>query len=120
MRDAIQIITTTDSRAAAEHIARTLVEQRMAACVQIGGPVTSVYRWQGQVECAEEWTCTIKTTADRYSDVLRERFSATTGPVPEGDGGTVTHLLSGVSAPNAGTTLLEGAEAAGLRRKGGV
>jgi periplasmic divalent cation tolerance protein len=69
MRDAIQIITTTDSRAAAEHIARTLVEQRLAACVQIGGPVTSVYRWQGQVECAEEWTCTIKTTADRYRDV---------------------------------------------------
>ncbi|HMT50136.1 MAG TPA: iron-sulfur cluster-binding domain-containing protein [Dietzia sp.] len=57
--------------------------------------------------------------ADRYSDVLRERFSATTGPVPEGDGGTVTHLLSGVSAPNAGTTLLEGAEAAGLRPKHG-
>ncbi len=69
MCDAIQVFTTTDSRAAAEHIARTLVEQRMAACVQIGGPVTSVYRWQGQVECAEEWTCTIKTTADRYADV---------------------------------------------------
>lgn len=51
---------------------------------------------------------------ERYADVHRERFTATTGPVPDGDGGTVTHLLSGVTAHNAGTTLLEGAEAAGL------
>jgi periplasmic divalent cation tolerance protein len=69
MRDAIQIVTTTDSRPVAEHIARVLVEQRLAACVQIGGPVTSVYRWQGEIECAEEWVCTIKTTVDRYPDV---------------------------------------------------
>lgn len=69
MRDAIQVLTTTDSPAVAEHIARTLVEQRLAACVQVSGPVTSVYRWQGQVECAEEWICTIKTTADRCRDV---------------------------------------------------
>ncbi|MFL0579808.1 flavin reductase family protein [Dietzia sp. 179-F 9C3 NHS] len=52
--------------------------------------------------------------AERYADVHRERFSAGTGPVPDGDGGTVTHLTSGVTAHNAGTTLLEGAEAAGL------
>ena len=51
---------------------------------------------------------------ERFAEVLRERFTATTGPVPEGDGGTVTHLRSGVTAHNAGTTLLEGAEAAGL------
>lgn len=57
--------------------------------------------------------------ADRYADVLRERFTATTGPVPESDGGTVTHLTSGVTAQNAGTTLLEGAEAAGLNPKHG-
>ncbi len=61
MENAIQIITTTDSKAAAERIARELVEQRLAACVQIGGPITSVYRWQGKMETAEEWTCTIKT-----------------------------------------------------------
>lgn len=57
--------------------------------------------------------------AERYADVLRERFTASNGPVPEGDGGTVTHVKSGVSAPNAGTTLLEGAEAAGLSPKHG-
>ncbi|PAY23651.1 hypothetical protein CEY15_07085 [Dietzia natronolimnaea] len=57
--------------------------------------------------------------ADRYAEVLRERFTASTGPVPEGDGGTVTHVRSGVSAHNPGTTLLEGAEAAGLSPKHG-
>jgi ferredoxin len=57
--------------------------------------------------------------AERYAGVLRERFTASNGPVPEGDGGTVTHVTSGVSAHNAGTTLLEGAEAAGLSPKHG-
>lgn len=51
---------------------------------------------------------------ERFADVRRERFSAATGPVPDGDGGTVTHVRSGVTARNEGTTLLEGAEAAGL------
>ncbi|MCT2275623.1 flavin reductase family protein [Dietzia cinnamea] len=57
--------------------------------------------------------------AERFSGVLRERFTASTGPVPDGDGGTVTHLRSGITARNEGTTLLEGAEAAGLRPQHG-
>lgn len=52
--------------------------------------------------------------AERFSGVLRERFTSATGPVPDGDGGTVTHLRSGITARNEGSTLLEGAEAAGL------
>ena len=52
--------------------------------------------------------------AERFGDVLRERFTASVGPIPDTDGGTVTHLTSGVTAQNSGTTLLEGAEAAGL------
>ena len=51
---------------------------------------------------------------ERFSDVLRERFTGSAGPVPDGDGGAVTHLRSGVTARNDGTSLLEGAEAAGL------
>lgn len=69
MREAIQVITTTDSRAIADRIARQLVECRLAACVQIGGPVSSFYRWQGKTECSEEWICTVKTTRDRYRAV---------------------------------------------------
>lgn len=52
--------------------------------------------------------------AERFADVLRERFTATVAEVPDTDGGTVTHLTSGITVDNPGTTLLEGAEAAGL------
>ena len=69
MDSAIQVFTTTDSRPAAERIARELVENQLAACVQIAGPVVSVYRWQGKIETAEEWTCTIKTVERLYAAV---------------------------------------------------
>jgi uncharacterized protein involved in tolerance to divalent cations len=69
MTEAIQISTTTATKADAEKIASALVERQLAACVQVGGPITSCYRWQGQVETAEEWLCTIKTTAEAYQRV---------------------------------------------------
>ncbi|MHB8971092.1 MAG: divalent-cation tolerance protein CutA [Pirellulaceae bacterium] len=69
MENAIQVVTTTDSRPAAERIARELVENRLAACVQIQGPVASIYRWHGTIETAEEWTCTIKTVERLYAAV---------------------------------------------------
>lgn len=62
----IQVMTTTARRAEAEQIARSLVDERLAACVQVAGPITSVYRWQGTVETSEEWRCTIKTRADLF------------------------------------------------------
>lgn len=67
----VQIVTTTDHKNHAELIARTLVEMRLAACVQIVGPVTSVYRWQGAIETAEEWQCLIKSCRERYDDVAQ-------------------------------------------------
>ena len=66
MTTAIQVVTTTDSEAAAAEIARRLVERRLAACVQIVGPVASVYRWQGQVQAEGEFRLLLKTTSDRY------------------------------------------------------
>jgi periplasmic divalent cation tolerance protein len=69
MTDAIQIFTTTAAKADAEKLARALVERRLAACVQVGGPIVSCYRWQEQVETAEEWLCTIKTRRDLYDAV---------------------------------------------------
>jgi periplasmic divalent cation tolerance protein len=65
----IQISTTCDERGVIEKIANHLVENSLAACCQIEGPITSVYRWQGKVEMATEYRCLIKTTAARYSDV---------------------------------------------------
>jgi len=65
----LMVITTTDSKAAAEDIARVLVERRLAACVQVLGPIQSTYRWQGHVETAAEWQCLIKSCADRYCEI---------------------------------------------------
>jgi periplasmic divalent cation tolerance protein len=71
MSEAIQISTTTATREDAERIAAALVEQRLAACVQVGGPITSCYRWRDAIETAQEWRCTIKTTRAVYEQVER-------------------------------------------------
>lgn len=61
--DAILAISTTfPARAAAEACGRRLVEERLAACAQIDGPVTSIYRWRQAIEQTEEWRLTCKTT----------------------------------------------------------
>lgn len=65
----VQTATTTPGRAVARRIARKLVDSRLAACVQIVGPIESIYRWQGRVETAREWLCLIKTTRARYREV---------------------------------------------------
>ena len=65
----IQVMTATDKREDAERIARSLVELRLAACVQIVGPVTSIYRWKGRIETAGEWLCLIKSREDRYGAI---------------------------------------------------
>ena len=69
MTEYIQAITTTDTLEDAQLIAATLVERRLAACVQIIGPVTSTYRWQGEVESAEEWLCIAKSRLDLYREL---------------------------------------------------
>jgi len=61
----VELRTTWPAREAAERCGRELVERRLAACVQVDGPVTSVYRWQGAVETAAEFRFTCKTTPDR-------------------------------------------------------
>ena len=58
----VQITTTTGTRNDAEQIASELVSRRLAGCAQITGPIASTFRWQGKVETAEEWMCTVKTT----------------------------------------------------------
>jgi len=69
MTEAIQVTTTTETRAQADSIAQALVEGRLAACVQITGPIQSVYRWQEKIERADEWLCSIKTRKTLFSEV---------------------------------------------------
>ncbi len=63
--DILQVATTTGTREVAERIAVELVDLRLAACVQVSGPVTSTYHWQGKVESAEEWLCTAKSSREK-------------------------------------------------------
>lgn len=65
--DTLLVISNLPDRASADRLARTLVERRLAACVNILAPCRSVYRWQGALESAEEHPLLIKTTADRYA-----------------------------------------------------
>jgi periplasmic divalent cation tolerance protein len=71
MNDFIQVTTTTATEADARRIATTLVEQRLAACVQIEGPLESVYWWQGQIEQTQEWRCTVKTRSSLFESVAQ-------------------------------------------------
>ena len=67
MEQAVLAITNLADVASAQKLARTLVEQRLAACVNMLPAVQSIYRWNGAVEEAAEVTLLIKTTAARYA-----------------------------------------------------
>lgn len=78
MADYLQVLTTAGSEAEAEQISAALVERRLAACVQVIGPIASRYRWQGEVERSREWLCLAKTEASRYPQLeaaIRELHS---------------------------------------------
>ncbi len=69
MTDYIQVVTTTEHKEDAEAIARTLVEERLAACVQVLGPITSTYRWKGKIETSQEWQCWAKSRRGLYDQI---------------------------------------------------
>ncbi len=57
----VQVTCTMASAAEAQRIAKAVLEQRLAACVQIIEPVTSLYWWRGAIEHSTEWMCLMKT-----------------------------------------------------------
>ncbi|WP_293777835.1 divalent-cation tolerance protein CutA [uncultured Oxalicibacterium sp.] len=63
------VLTTMPDRAAAMQLARHLVEQRLAACVSLGAPMQSIYRWQGVVAESAETPVQIKTSSVAYAAV---------------------------------------------------
>jgi periplasmic divalent cation tolerance protein len=69
MGDFIQVTTTASSKDEAEKIARALLEQRLAACVQVVGPIESHYWWKGKIERSGEWLCMIKTLRGKFPAV---------------------------------------------------
>jgi periplasmic divalent cation tolerance protein len=66
------VLTNCPDRATADALAASLVELRLAACVNVLAPCHSVYRWQGKVESAKEVPLLIKTTTERYAALETE------------------------------------------------
>ena len=83
MQGIIHITTTSDRRDALETIARHLLEKRLASCVQILGPMKSLYWWKGKIEETEEWLGIIKTRKALYRRVEGELRQLHHYEVPE-------------------------------------
>ena len=69
MTDKRIVLTTTGSKEEAEKLATEIVQRNHAACVNVVGPISSTYRWQGKVERAEEFLLIVKTTAHAVGHV---------------------------------------------------
>jgi periplasmic divalent cation tolerance protein len=88
----VQVSTTTEKIQDAERISKTLVQKRLAACVQIIGPVKSTYWWKQDVETGEEWLCLVKTKRSLIKKVEEMVCSLHPYDVPEF---VVTSILTG-------------------------
>ena len=75
MGDVVVVLTTVPAGSKGDEIGRTLVEERLAACVNLLAPMTSIYRWRGAVERESEQQMIIKTTRGRVP-ALQSRLAA--------------------------------------------
>lgn len=69
MKRIVLVLTTCPDDDRAQLVARALVDQRLAACVNISAPMTAVYRWNGAVSVDTERQLVIKTTDDRVAAI---------------------------------------------------
>lgn len=83
MTECVQVSTTLPDEAGAHEMGRQLVEERLAACAQVAGPVSSAYWWEGRVEHAQEWYCHFKTTAAASAELSRRIRELHPYEVPE-------------------------------------
>jgi len=78
-----QVFVSIDSHADALKISKHLVEKKLAACVQILGPMTSIYRWKNNIEEEQEFLCLIKTKRDLFDKLKKEVKSLHPYEIPE-------------------------------------
>lgn len=83
MEKLIQVTTSTDTYESAKEIARLVVEKRLAGCVQIIGPITSVYWWEGKIEEAQEWLCVMKSKTTLFGQLKKAIVECHSYDVPE-------------------------------------
>lgn len=83
MTDKVVVFVTCSSAEEAGRIARTLVGERLAACVNVSSPIRSVYRWQGKLKDDEEVLLVIKTTRELFDPLRRAVEKLHSYQVPE-------------------------------------
>jgi len=69
MSEFIQVISTINDQAQAQEMARNLVGRKLAACVQVVGPIASTYSWKESIETDQEWMLICKTRGSLYETV---------------------------------------------------
>jgi len=77
------VLITASSQEEAERIATALVEEMLAACVNVIPSVTSIYRWEGKVERAEEWLLVAKSRSDVMGELVQRVQLLHSYEVPE-------------------------------------
>jgi periplasmic divalent cation tolerance protein len=97
MTEIVLMVTTVPDDERAESIPQALVEERLAACVQVHGPMASIYRWKGAIERSIERQVVIKTTKQCVAAVEARLRSLHPYELPEllvisADGGSVDYL----------------------------
>ena len=83
MPDFLQVTTAVDNAEDAQAIAAAVVGERLAACVQVIGPIQSTFWWDGDVQVSEEWLCLIKTRADLFDQLIAVVHQVHPYDVPE-------------------------------------
>ena len=83
MADSMVVLVTCGSEEEAAKIANSLVEERLAACVNIISPVRSIYRWEGKICDEKEWMLIIKTQKKMFEGLEKKVKSLHSYSVPE-------------------------------------
>jgi periplasmic divalent cation tolerance protein len=89
MTDKILVLTTAGSQDEARKIGRALVDRLLAACVNIVPQVTSIYRWEGEIEEAQEWLLIVKTTQAAFERVREAILELHSYDLPECVSGSI-------------------------------
>jgi periplasmic divalent cation tolerance protein len=79
----LMIVLTTVPKQAADELAARLVDERLAACVNVQAPMTSTYRWRGAIEREEECQLVVKTSGKRLAELERRLHELHPYELPE-------------------------------------